>query len=452
MPAPRARSSTEMADSGLTASSRSAVARIASSRSSPEGAHAAPAAGGGGGLARGRVDMWRRLPTLQPSLNTVLTRSTRRRYGRSCTLPRQRRSPRRSAGQASSGARTCSTAPRPRPRPRRRPHRRRGALRHRRRLPPAGRVPGQELRDPRVARGDRRHLGPVPVSGDPLRLRHVHPRLRLPAVEGLEGDRRRPGDPPVHRGDRRRVRRPRQDPLPPPGALRRVVHRGRPLDGDRAAHRHRRDGAAHLLLAVGLLRLLPLRRGLPADLPGRGAVRRAADPPAALARGPRPDRQAGRRHRQRRHRRHPRAQPGRRRRARDHAAAHAELRPVAARPRPAGPGAAQQAPGDGGLSDRPVEERAAVHRLLPVQPPVPAGRAPAHPPAHAEAAAEHRRRHALQPAVQPVGPAAVPGARRRPVPHPAEGHGVDRRPTRSRRSPRRASSSSPASTSTPTSS
>ena len=83
------------------------------------------------------------------------------------------------------------------------------------------------------------------------------------------------------------------------------------------------------------------------------------------------DRQAGRRHRQRRHRRHPRAQPGRGRRARDHAAAHAELHPVAARPRPAGPGAAQQAAGDGGLSDRPVEERAALHRLLPVQPPLP---------------------------------------------------------------------------------
>lgn len=37
MPAPRARSSTDTADSGRTASSRSAVARIASSRSSPEG-------------------------------------------------------------------------------------------------------------------------------------------------------------------------------------------------------------------------------------------------------------------------------------------------------------------------------------------------------------------------------------------------------------------------------
>ena len=45
---------------------------------------------------------------------------------------------------------------------------------------------------------------------------------------------------------------------------RRLVDRGRPLDGHRPAHRHRRDGAADLLVAVGLLRLLPLRRGLPA--------------------------------------------------------------------------------------------------------------------------------------------------------------------------------------------
>ena len=51
-----------------------------------------------------------------------------------------------------------------------------------------------------------------------------------------------------------------------------LVHRRRPLDGHRAAHRHRRDGPAHLLLAVGLLRLLPLRRGLPPDVRGRGAT------------------------------------------------------------------------------------------------------------------------------------------------------------------------------------
>ena len=76
-----------------------------------------------------------------------------------------------------------------------RPDRRRRAVRHRRRLPPAGGVPGQELRDPRVARRHRRHLGPLPLPGHPVGLRHVHPRLRLPAVEGLQGHRRRRGDP-----------------------------------------------------------------------------------------------------------------------------------------------------------------------------------------------------------------------------------------------------------------
>ena len=50
----------------------------------------------------------------------------------------------------------------------------------------------------------------------------------------------------------------------------RLVERGRPLDGHRPPHRHRRDGAADLLVAVGLLRLLPLRRGLPA---GRSRAR-----------------------------------------------------------------------------------------------------------------------------------------------------------------------------------
>ena len=56
----------------------------------------------------------------------------------------------------------------------------------------------------------------------------------------------------------------------------------------------------------------------------------------------------------------------------------------------------------------------------------PAGRAEADPPAHRRSSCrQHRRRPALQPAVRPVGPAAVPGPRRRPVPRPARGDGVD---------------------------
>ena len=50
----------------------------------------------------------------------------------------------------------------------------------------------QELRHPGRPRRDRRHLGPVPLSGHPLRQRHVHARLFLQAVDRGEGDRRRP--------------------------------------------------------------------------------------------------------------------------------------------------------------------------------------------------------------------------------------------------------------------
>ena len=159
---------------------------------------------------------------------------------------------------------------------------------------------------------------------------------------------------------------------------------------------------------------------------------RRGDPPAALARGLRRHRQADRRHRQRRHRGHARAEPGARRRARHDAAAHAELHPVAARPRPTGAVAAHQAAGEGRLSDRALEERAALDAAVPVQPPTARGRPQAHPPAHREAAAGGLRpRHPLQPAVRPVGPAAVPRARRRPVPHPPPRRGVDRhRPDR----------------------
>ncbi len=74
----------------------------------------------------------------------------------------------------------------------RRCRRRRGrALRRRRGVPPADRVPRPHLRGARGARGDGRHLGPVPLPGRPVRLRHVHPRLRVQAVAVREGDRGR---------------------------------------------------------------------------------------------------------------------------------------------------------------------------------------------------------------------------------------------------------------------
>src|SRR4051812_14078966 len=78
MPAPFARSSTEMADNGRSSRSRSHVARIASSRSSPEGREAR--------RLRARVG---RATTCAPyrrgggGLNMLLTRSTDCRYGAS---------------------------------------------------------------------------------------------------------------------------------------------------------------------------------------------------------------------------------------------------------------------------------------------------------------------------------------------------------------------------------
>ena len=75
-------------------------------------------------------------------------------------------------------------------------------------------------------------------------------------------------------------------------------------------------------------------RGLHARVPGHRALRRPGRPPAALARGPRLRRQARRRDRQRRHRGDAGPGDGRDGRARDDAAALADLRRLAARRRP----------------------------------------------------------------------------------------------------------------------
>ena len=70
-----------------------------------------------------------------------------------------------------------------------------GPVRDRRRAPPPGPPAAQDLRDPRGARRDRRHVGPVPLPGRALGQRHVHARLPLPAVGGVGRARRRPVDP-----------------------------------------------------------------------------------------------------------------------------------------------------------------------------------------------------------------------------------------------------------------
>ena len=55
------------------------------------------------------------------------------------------------------------------------------------------------------ARGDRRDVGPVPLSRHPLRHRHAHARLRFQPWTQAQGDRRRPVDPRLCRGDRARA-------------------------------------------------------------------------------------------------------------------------------------------------------------------------------------------------------------------------------------------------------
>ncbi len=182
----------------------------------------------------------------------------------------------------------------------RRAHRRRRHLRHRRRPPPAGQPARQELRDPRDARGPRRHLGPVPLPGYPLGLGPAHLRLRVQAVDGREGDRRRPLDQGLRARDGRGGGHRSPDPLRVACAPRRMVESRGAVDGDRRARRDRRELRDHGRLVLLRERLLPLRPGLHARVPRDRRVRGRNHPPAALARGSRLRGQARRRDRQRR--------------------------------------------------------------------------------------------------------------------------------------------------------
>ena len=150
---------------------------------------------------------------------------------------------------------------------------------------PQARTARQDLRDPRVARRGRRHLGSLPLPRRPLRLRHVHARLLVPPLDGRA--RRSPT------ATRSATTSPTPSPTrgcgPASVSNHRVVgaawssddravdrHRGsHPGDGEYAtATTRRRDRHLHLLVPVGLLGLLPLRRGLHARRsPGSEIVR-----------------------------------------------------------------------------------------------------------------------------------------------------------------------------------
>ncbi len=192
-----------------------------------------------------------------------------------------------------------------------------------------------QLRHLRGARRHRRHVGPVPLPGHPLRLRHVHARLLVPPVGRREVDRRRRVDPAVHQGHRGRRGHRRAHPLPPPH---RRAPTGRPTTRVWHVTAERTDTGETVELTCRLRllvqRLLPLRPRLPARLRRHGPLRRHDRPPAGLARGPRLRRQAGRRDRQRRHRGHAHPVDGRDRGARHDAPAVAHLHHVAARQGP----------------------------------------------------------------------------------------------------------------------
>ena len=259
-------------------------------------------------------------------------------------------------------------------------------------------------------------MGPVPVPGRALGLRHVHARLPLPPVAQQQGDRRRSVDPRLHPRDRERLRDRAQDPLQPPRRQRAVVDRRRMLDRHRRAHRHRRDGHVHRRLPVQVQRLLPLRPGIPAGLPRHRPLQGPDRASAVLVRrrGLRGQARCG--DRQRRNRGDDDPRDGRRRRARDDAPALPQLHHVAAGRRPRREGAPEGAPGQARVLDRALEERAVHDGHLPAQPAPAQGDEVADPQGAGEGAAGRlRHRRALQSQLRPVGPAHVPGARQRPV-------------------------------------
>ena len=125
---------------------------------------------------------------------------------------------------------------------------------------------------------DRRDVGPLPLPGHPLRLRHVHARLPVPAVGGREVDRRRRRRSCSYIArDRARARHRRARSA---SATASCAPSGRAHDArwtvDGRAHRHRRDGAAHVRLRLRRARgYYRYDQGYTPDFPGTRALRRA---------------------------------------------------------------------------------------------------------------------------------------------------------------------------------
>ena len=192
--------------------------------------------------------------------------------------------------------------------------------------------PGKTLRDPRGARRDRRHLGPVPLSRASART----PTCTRSATRSSRG--RRPkaiADGPSILDYVRETAASTASSARSASAIAWCAPSGRRATRAGRSRPSAPTAGETVRMTCGFLfavqRLLPLRRGLHAGVRGHRALRGRDRPPAALARGPRLRRQARRRDRQRRDRGDARAGDGRARRARDDAAALAELRRLAAR-------------------------------------------------------------------------------------------------------------------------
>ncbi len=322
MPAPRARSSTEISCSGRSSSSRSAVSRIARSRSSPLARRARrPRLGASGG----RMDVamapilqdverdQRHVDLIDSVLIISATHGTRDRTGNRDRNAAELRCPSRRA--------------------RRRPDRRRRPLRHRRRLPPAG--TSCPARASRSSRRATRSAAPGTSSATRASARtptcsrsatRFRPWKEAKAIaDGPSILQLRPRD-------RARVRRRPAHPLPPP---RRRAPSGRRDDARWTVEAERTDTGETVRLTCGFLfgctGYYRYDEGFTPRVRGHRALRGRDRPPAALARGPRLRRQARRRDRQRRDRGDARPGDGRAGRARDDAPALAELRRLAAR-------------------------------------------------------------------------------------------------------------------------
>ena len=158
----------------------------------------------------------------------------------------------------------------------------------------------------------------------------------------------------------------------PQGDPSRFQHRDGALDGHPRARRQ--AVGRHRQLAVRRDRLLRLRRRIRTAVRGPGGFRRPDCAPAVLAGGSGLHRQAGRRHRQRRHRRHVDSGDGRQGRPHHHAAALAVLRDAAAAQGPDRQYLAKGVAAQGRLRrDAPVQHRQGPVHLQPLPAPTEAG-------------------------------------------------------------------------------